>query len=395
MDLMVVALVLPWLVLGVGFWIGYQLVRQNGRILLRLDELEAALGPRLPGRALQAGAPQTARPRGLPVGAEAPAFELPDLTGTLRSLAEWRGRRVLLVFFSPHCGFCQQMLPALTALPADPADGRPLPVVITAGDEAANRTWVAEHRVAAPVLLAGESDVATRYASHGTPTGYLIDEAGRLASGLTVGSHALLTLAGADGPEARPAASATASPGAPHGQRPPALMTLKPLTESRLKRDGLPAGTPAPAFTLPTLDGSALSLETYRGRRVLLVFSDPHCGPCDVLAPQLEAVHRRTPQVPVLMVSRGEVEENLRKARQHGLTFPVVLQRQWEISRAYAMFATPVGYLVDEAGVIAADVATGATAVLDLFAHAAAGTSGTNGRGTVPAGDALEPAGRD
>jgi hypothetical protein len=94
------------------------------------------------------------------------------------------------------------------------------------------------------------------------------------------------------------------------------------------------------------------------------------------------------------MVSRGEAEENRRKARQHGLAFPVVLQRQWEVSRAYAVFATPVGYLVDEAGVIAANAATGATAILDLLTRAVAGANGTNGPGGVPLGATLEPAGR-
>ena len=73
------------------------------------------------------------------------------------------------------------------------------------------------------------------------------------------------------------------------------------------------------------------------------------------MAPRLEELYRH--QLQVLMVSRGDPEENRRKVQQHGLTFPVVLQRKWEISRLYAMFATPVGYLIDEEGTIAAEVA--------------------------------------
>ena len=65
------------------------------------------------------------------------------------------------------------------------------------------------------------------------------------------------------------------------------------LTQSKIKRDGLKAGTPAPDFRLPRLDGRGeLSLEEMRGRRVLLVFSDPHCGPCNMIAPELENFHR-------------------------------------------------------------------------------------------------------
>src|SRR5437016_4720298 len=66
------------------------------------------------------------------------------------------------------------------------------------------------------------------------------------------------------------------------------------LSNSRINRNGLPAGTPAPSFRLPRVDGGELALEDYRGRRVLLVFSSPDCGPCQVLAPQLDALARET-----------------------------------------------------------------------------------------------------
>ena len=51
------------------------------------------------------------------------------------------------------------------------------------------------------------------------------------------------------------------------------------------------------------------------------------------------------------------------------VTFPVVLQPHWEISRRYAMFATPIAYLIDEAGVITQDVAVGADSILGLIAR--------------------------
>ena len=68
------------------------------------------------------------------------------------------------------------------------------------------------------------------------------------------------------------------------------------------------------------------------------------------------------------MISKGEPKENRAKAREHCLTFPIVLQQQWEISSRYAMFATPIAYLIDEAGVITHDVAVGIDAILGLLA---------------------------
>jgi peroxiredoxin len=150
-----------------------------------------------------------------------------------------------------------------------------------------------------------------------------------------------------------------------NGHRP--LRGRRTLADSRLQRDGLAKGTPAPDFRLPRVEGGDLSLSDYRGMKVLLVFSDPHCGPCDALAPDLEKAHGRNIDVQVLMVSRGEVGANRDKARQYKLTFPIVLQRKWEISKLYAMFATPIGYLIDEEGNTAAEVAVGAEGILALL----------------------------
>jgi peroxiredoxin len=174
------------------------------------------------------------------------------------------------------------------------------------------------------------------------------------------------------------------------------------LARSKIKRDGLKAGTAAPDFRLPCLDGTERSLQDFRGRRVLLVFSDPHCGPCQAVAPDLQKFHRATvrrnpsPQpsprqtgrgsatndaewerenireeawldLQVVMISRGEAKENRTKVKEHGLTFPVLLQQRWEISRLYAIFATPVAYLLDEQGVIVKDVAVGVEEIQTLL----------------------------
>ena len=89
------------------------------------------------------------------------------------------------------------------------------------------------------------------------------------------------------------------------------------------------------------------------------------------------------PEVQVLLISRGEVEANRQKVQQYQLTFPVVLQHSWEISRLYAMFGTPIGYLIDVEGMIAADVAVGAESILALLSGRAAATNGQS-RKAVP-----------
>jgi peroxiredoxin len=125
-------------------------------------------------------------------------------------------------------------------------------------------------------------------------------------------------------------------------------------------------GSPAPAFRLPQLEGGDLALEEYRGRHVLLVFSDPACKPCRELWPRMEELHTRSTDLAVLMVSRADPESNRAMVAEFGLTFPIVLQRGWETSREYGMVAAPVGYRIDPKGAFEQTRAVGTDAILAL-----------------------------
>ena len=341
--------VLPWLLIAVGTWIAYQLARQNGRILLRLESIEKQLGPRAAPKRKEAG--------GLPVGTVAPDFELPDLSGVRRKLSEFRGKDLLLVFFDPRCGYCTKMAADLAALPTDGSEGRAVPVVVTSGDAKENQKLVEQYGIRCLVLRQERTEVASLYRAQGTPTGYRIDGGGRIVSELTVGAEPLLQLAAAPPPQRSVPAHGSAAHGAPDDRS---------LARSRLNRNGLRAGAAAPEFRLPRIDGGELSLADLRGGRVLLVFSDPDCGPCDELAPRLQELHLQRPDLQVLVVSRRDVEANRAKAAALRLTFPIVLQKQWEVSLKYAMFATPIGYLIDERGILLSDVAVGVEPILAL-----------------------------
>jgi peroxiredoxin len=386
MSLVIFGILLPWLFVGLCCWVGCQLIRQNGRILLQLEAMEQRFAGLQAAPLPNQPAAAAAAPQGLPIGSPAPSFDLPDLAGARKSLADFQGKQLLLVFFNPRCGYCTRMAPDLATLPVDGQEGMPIPLVVTTGDAEENRKLFAEHGVNGPVLLQEGMEVASQYQCGGTPMGYLIDEQGRIASAQAVGAEALLALR--DG---------APTPVPANGNGHAALGGTRTLAESKIQRDGLAAGTPAPGFILPRLEGGELSLEEFRGQKVLLVFSDPNCGPCMALTPQLEQAHRRSAEVQVLMVSRGQErsdargEANREKAEEHGLTFPVALQKQWEVSRDYATFATPVAYLIDEAGVLASDAAVGVESILGLLSNAALPT---NGQAAVKSkkGNGREPA---
>jgi peroxiredoxin len=347
-----VAAIFPWLLIAVGGWLGYQLVRQNGRILLRLEAIEKRLANR--------PAEDRHKPASLTIGTPAPDFELPDLNGVRRKLSHFRGQDVLLIFFSPKCGYCTNMAADLAALAVDGVGGRAIPVVVTNGDADENRKLIEQFGIRCVVLRQEQMEVAALYRAHGTPTGYRIDSEGRIASELTVGAEPLLRLADLSTPQ-RPATSVNGSGPVHNGKQP-----HPSLARSRINRSGLKAGAIAPEFRLPRVGGGELALADLRGRRVLLVFSDPKCGPCDELAPRLQELHLVRPDLQVLVISRRDAEATSAKAKALGLTFPIVMQRLWEISLQYGMFATPIGYLIDEQGIIVKDVAVGIEPILAL-----------------------------
>src|SRR2546430_4810323 len=107
---LIVLLTFAWLAILVGGWLGWQLLRQNGRLLLRLEELEKRLDT------LEFG--EDDQPTGLAGGTEAPAFELPDLAGDRKAPAQYRGQPLLPIFFNPACGFCRDLAPKLVAVAA-------------------------------------------------------------------------------------------------------------------------------------------------------------------------------------------------------------------------------------------------------------------------------------
>jgi peroxiredoxin len=392
MTIFVLIGLVPWVVVVFLGWLLYLMVRQQGRVLLSQEELRTrlanaetavqGLGGRLAtaeqtaarAHAAQAAAQPAAAPSpaqgALTLGTAAPDFRLPDLKGRFHTLADYKGKPSVFLFFNPDCGFCTQLAPRLRDLP----ESAPQVVVMTRGNKEANKKIARENGWNVDVLLEPNWEVATSYRTNATPTAYLIDAEGRIASSLGVGVDGVMQLTrmlngggnghGDDGHDLT-AESLRAKQDAAIEKARSAGMAV---TQSNIKRDGLAAGTVAPSFTLPDLEGREHSLADLRGKRVLLVFSDPGCGPCQLLAPALEQLYEthHGNNLEVFMVSRGNLEANRQKAAEHRLKFPVVLQKGWEVSKDYAMFATPVAYLIDERGVILHDVAVGADAIMRL-----------------------------
>ncbi len=144
------------------------------------------------GRAAQAV------PAGPKAGEPAPEVKLLDLSGESLELADFRGRETLVLFWNPGCGFCQRMLGDLKEWEADPPEGSPELLVVSAGTEEANEAM----GLSSPVVLDQDFSTGRAFGASGTPSAVLVDPEGKIASELAVGASAILELVSAG--QARP-----------------------------------------------------------------------------------------------------------------------------------------------------------------------------------------------
>ncbi len=337
------ALVLAGILLVAGAMFVFELLRQHGRVLVRVDQLEQALSSA--GIALpewqEGGAAEA--PMGLPVGSQAPDFELSDVDGAPVTLAALLAdeQPVMLVFTDPNCGPCQTVLPMVADWQAEHADVATI-AVVSEGDVQAIR----EKREALglqTVLVQHEREVAEAYEAYGTPAAVLISPDGLIASALGSGSGGVPELM-----QRLLGASLEVIPPAP---------SVEP--------SGIPVGSDAPGFELPTLAGGTVSLDSLRGHPTALIFWNPGCGFCGEMASQLaQWWERRGEDEPeVLLLSRGSPED-------HAGIVPldrIAVDESFELGSKFAANGTPMGVLIDAEGRVASGVAAGAEAVFALL----------------------------
>jgi hypothetical protein len=158
----------------------WQLLRQQGRLLLRIEQLEAAR-PALP---TQGPAP----------GTLAPDFFVAGADGQSQSLTELRDgvRKLLLVFSDRGCGPCRALLPELLHWHLEHA--RTLRVVVLSRPNGDASLEPFEQSGLLEVLADTEGAVRDRYDVHGAPAAVLVDRNGRIAAPAALGDEAIRSL---------------------------------------------------------------------------------------------------------------------------------------------------------------------------------------------------------
>ena len=114
-------------------------------------------------------------------GDRAPDFELTSDEGSGVSLADYRGKYVLLNFWATWCPPCVEETPSLNRLHQELSD-RGLVVLGVSVDEQkqAYDEFLQRFGITFPTVRDPEMSVSTRYGTHKYPESYLIDREGRV-----------------------------------------------------------------------------------------------------------------------------------------------------------------------------------------------------------------------
>ncbi len=303
------------------------LLRSYGRVLVRLERLEAALE----GAGIALGDGDEPPAVGLEPGTAAPAFSARSPDGeavTLDGLLS-PGVPLLLVFTSHNCGACHVLLPRIAEWQREHGDRLTTAVVV----DRASDELVTEIGDLAHVLVDDDLRFSAAFGANETPSAVLIAPDGSIASWVASGSEWIERLVG---------------------------QALDQPAEQ-----GLSPGAAVPSLELLSLAGEAISLESFRGRDTLLLFWNPDCGFCRSMHSDLIDWERRTANgraIRLAIVSSGDEE----RTRAEGFSSTVLLDEDFRAGSAFGIDGTPMAVLLGADGLIASPVSGGADAVLAL-----------------------------
>jgi peroxiredoxin len=109
----------------------------------------------------------------------------------------------------------------------------------------------------------------------------------------------------------------------------------------------------APDFTLRTADGRNLRLHEQRGQVVLVNFWASWCGPCKQEMPHLGRLYEKYRAAGFVLLAVN-IDDDARlgaaTAARWGLKFPVLLDTEKAVSRAYDLGSMPATVLIDRDG---------------------------------------------
>lgn len=279
---------------------------------------------------------------GLPIGAVAPDFELPDLNGKIVEFDHLlaQAKPMLLLFVSPNCNPCAALLPEIEAWQAE-LKGKLNFVFISSGKAKENLDKFAGATLK-QILLQKERETAEFFGAQWTPTAVLINTDGRIASRIAAGDKAIREL-------------------------------VEKIKAEDLDKElvyvaggnGNKLGEQLPEFSNTDIFDKNITSKDLLGKKTLVTFWSQTCPHCVNMLEDLRQWDKvkGADEPNLLLLSDGTVES----LQELEINSPVVVDKERKISKELGWNGTPSAVLLDEEGKIISETAIGASNIWALL----------------------------
>lgn len=280
---------------------------------------------------------------GLPIGAPAPDFVLPDINGRDISLENllMQAKPILFFFISPTCNPCAALLPEIERWQAE-LRGKLNFVFVSSGKVKENLDKLAGDQFK-QILLQKDREIALLFGAEWTPTAVLVNTYGTVASRTAVGDRAIremleMVKTQIDDPDVL-------------------LIANGGETNS--------LGKFLPEFSQNDVFDRNITSEDLHGKKTLVTFWNLSCGYCTQMLEDLRSWDkaRGVDEPNLLLLSEGEAEPH----RNLDLQSPIILDKDRKISNELGMSGTPSAVLINENGRIVSETAIGADNIWTLI----------------------------
>ena len=264
---------------------------------------------------------------------KAPDFTLQSIDGKEVTLSKFRGRPVMVNFWTTHCGFCMLQMPYIQAFYNELSNEEVVVLTIDTGESATVvRDFGTSQGFTFPVLVDPQGVVAKAYGIPGVPVTFFIDAEGFLKAYKIGPFQSRQEIEGV-------------------------VKTLYPsITIATEPRIGSELGNRALDFTLQTISGKSMTLSALRGKIVVVTFWTSSCQACADEMPYFQAVFDKwSPnQILVLAVNVGDNITTVQSlVDKLGLTFPILLDPSGTVCTDYR-HGSPTTFFLDGRGIIKA-----------------------------------------
>lgn len=279
---------------------------------------------------------------GLPIGAPAPEFALPDINDKQVSLDDLLkpGKPLIAFFVSPTCNPCGALLPEIEQWQQDYKDK--INFVFVSSGKAGDNLDKLSGNTLKQILLQKDREVAELFEAQWTPTAVLINANGKIGSKVAAGDKAIRELF--------------------------EKIAAEESEESLVfvnNTNGNGLGNEIPEFELSDLSGKTITAKDIVGNETLVAYWGVGCGYCTQMLEEFREWDKTKgkDEPNLLIISSGDVEKN----KELEFESPIILDEKHEIAEKFGMSGTPSAVLVGKNGKIISEVAIGSRQIWTLL----------------------------